>query len=71
MLDLDEIRKAMESAGLPTDDIESVAGRMVSEKMMVLAIKQEFIILVEDANGVWTRVTQPEGGAPPRRKIRV
>jgi len=44
---------------------------MVSDNMMVVASKKGFIILVEDTDGTWTQATQPEGGAPPRRKIRV
>lgn len=71
MLELDVIKKAMETAGLELDGDDAVSGRMVSENMMVVATKQGFIILVEGTDGSWTQATQPEGGAPPRRKIRV
>ena len=65
------IKKALISAGLELDDDETISGRMVSDNMMVVASKKGFIILVEDTDGTWTQATQPEGGAPPRRKIRV
>jgi hypothetical protein len=71
LLELDKIRKAMLSAGLEVDENEPPTGRMVSDNMMVLATKQGLVILVEGADGTWTQATQPEGGAPPRRKIRV
>ncbi len=71
MLELDVIRKALSSAGVEVDEADTISGRMVSDNMMVVATKGGFVILVQGIDGEWTQATQPEGGAPPRRKIQV